>query len=47
MSCAAVPGKLKTGHKTSAAANVPLAQGKTSPGPMAEAVISGSAIENG
>ena len=38
MSCAAVTGKLKTVHKTSVTANVPLAQGKTSPGPMAEAV---------
>ena len=38
MSCAAVTGKLNTVHKTSTTANVPLAQGKTSPGPMAETV---------
>ena len=37
MSCAAVPGKLKAVHKRSATANLPLAQGKASPGPMAEA----------
>ena len=39
MSCAVVPDKLKAVHKTSTSANVPLAQGKASPGAMAEADV--------